>query len=415
MESKATFEQLLLEIEKQEETINGYLQEAEEQGSIDPSFEEYLSQAKLELQKKREELLKQQELAKSIRSSQELISSLEIQDMEEKTPIIKRNNTNGFKESSVPTEKYPFYSVQKIEPQKPKQRSSSLLIGNQPKIEPEQIFKKKINTKSNSLSPSARRYEKSPQKPELSENVIDNVYTPAIKKKKIPIIKVDETKEIECEDISPEKMHKSAISDFSNISSILNDKDLESKMETLQWYRELRNSAHEKMLELKEQILLEKEKKLQSLVNSLTDSAKSGDYLRANNMNRTNPNLPPLSPKRNKEILLKATNTPKSMRNSSNFQDYAYFAGKSRSAESSPSGIERKNSANTNIPPTDNSNFNQKSRIAAIKKNFKEPMPSIKPDWLPKKEKISELVKALPGIPSEIVPKLVQNINKTQA
>ncbi|CAG9319538.1 unnamed protein product [Blepharisma stoltei] len=398
MESKTTYENLLLEIAKQEETIDGYFREAEEQGSIDPNFEEYLNQAKLELHKKREELLKRQEMTNSIRS-QSLKISKEDAEPEENSPKIKRARTVEFEEKVNPKNKYPFYSIKNIELRKPNQRSSSTLIENSQNSKPIQIFKKISRTRSNNTSPSERRYEDSP-KEVLSEYIVDDVYTPVIQKRKIPIIKVD--KSVEIEENIPDLMLKRAISDISNISSFLNDKDIGDKLETLQWYRELKNSAHEKMLDLKEQILMEKEKKLQTLIEYLPGAAKNNneclpevaknnnEYLKA----KSKANLPPLSPKRNEEVLTKAKTSPHPRSKQVTFQLVSH--NKTRSAGSSPD-----NSSNYNP--------NCKEMISKNSQNTKS--QSFIP--LNKEDKFAELVNALPGIPSEIASKLVKDIKIT--
>lgn len=78
------------------------------------------------------------------------------------------------------------------------------------------------------------------------------------------------------------------------------DGSIEKNIDTFQRYREIRNQAHEKMLNLKEQILIEKEKKLQNALETMMLNMN-----RLSNVTTERPKskeLPPLSPRRTIDV-----------------------------------------------------------------------------------------------------------------
>lgn len=185
MECKPTLDELLAEISKQEEIIDGYIRDAEEQGNLDPSFEEYLNQAKIDLQNKREEIFKQHLEVKAVNSFPDVI--------EVKTPIIKSRKVTQSKNLDQ-NNRYPFYSIQNVPLVKHVARCTSAGHDKQPG--PEKIFKQSM-CKSNSNSPSALRYEPKKEKEVLSTDINSEVFKPihSNHSKRIPIIKVETNSE----------------------------------------------------------------------------------------------------------------------------------------------------------------------------------------------------------------------------
>jgi hypothetical protein len=235
MEIDQRFAALMDEITKQEELIENYANKLEEAGNIDPSIEDYLQNTREELRLKKQKLI--QEFQPKQADEKKRLSIINLKDGDDSPRVKLTKNTP--KASSSRAEKFPFYSVHKIEIEKnPDSLKDNL--GSSKKNLPEQIFKKKSGS-SRGNSPSAFRY--SPQTSPLeNKRRIENIENPD-----------PEISSTECSLTNVDKLNDLGSIEYSEA------------YRQYQQMRELRNKAHEKMLKLKEKMLYEKEAQLKAM------------------------------------------------------------------------------------------------------------------------------------------------------
>ena len=184
MELDERYNALMSEIIKQEELIENYANKLEDAGNIDPTIEEYLQNTREELRQRKLKLIEEfTPKEKSLKNSSNIRISINEGDDSPKVKA-KCNTPNAFKNRA---EKFPFYSVHKIE-----------VVKNPPK--PTNIFKKDSSS-TRGYSPSALRY--SPHTSPLPEKII----TKEVYKKKKSLGSQDSgNSSTECSMISFEKM-----------------------------------------------------------------------------------------------------------------------------------------------------------------------------------------------------------------
>lgn len=240
MDLEDQYEKLLSEITKQEEIIENYASKLEEEGNIDPSIEEYLFTAREELRLRKEKLNEEFKPKNII---------IEVEDRKsdpfspEESPRAKFK-ANTPKIENPPTEKFPLYSVQRIEVSKSPSR-------------PVNIFKKVDQPRKRSTSSS--RYTNSPAKS------LENGF----KSQETGLKKTDE-------------VEKDCLSDCSleSINEKLSSSNMELSVFKSSQGPHISNPTYEKILETKEKLLAEKEKKLDSLMKLIGNnnvSSKRGE------------------------------------------------------------------------------------------------------------------------------------------
>lgn len=241
MELNDRFSALMSEIQKQEEVIENYARKLDEEGNIDPSIEEYLTNAREELQQRKAKLIEEfrpkDEAKQSLTSSRQPRPSTNEGELSPKAK--GKCNTPGPKSSRA--EKFPFYSVHKIEVEK-----------NQ--VGPKNIFKNNTGTPRGN-SPSAARY--SPK----------NNPGPEMIQRKRTFEFPDTLEEI------------ASSTDCSTNYEVSNDYNAD--FIKFQKMRELRNWAHEEMLKQKELLLKRKEKDLEAMMHYIESNSitlRRGNY-----------------------------------------------------------------------------------------------------------------------------------------
>ncbi|CAG9311654.1 unnamed protein product [Blepharisma stoltei] len=133
---------------------------------------------------------------------------------------------------------------------------------------------------------------------------------PKPKKKVIPAIKIDSVKETGPEE--PDELNASEIQKLVELDS--EDLEIQDSIEKMNKLREIKNKAHEEMLNIKEKILQAKEKKLETLLNQLAaqTSPKSANETKSNNASYIKLGLPSLSRSRLSPNVFKSnSNSPR--------------------------------------------------------------------------------------------------------
>lgn len=209
METKEKFRELIQEILKQEEAIKSHLIALANEGIKDEELESYLKVTLIDFESKRNSI--QQEFQFN---------------------FIPTAPTTTSKKPLTPT------SYQKTE------TDPVIPLKIIPQLE---IFKKKISP-IRGTSPSALRY--SPIQSPVSERIERNRVADIFSNTQSPIPST-----------------RSSGSSIDKASIFLPSNEFNPKlMKKYQYQREIRNNAHEKMLLIKEKILLDKEKKIYSLI-----------------------------------------------------------------------------------------------------------------------------------------------------
>ncbi|OMJ73751.1 hypothetical protein SteCoe_27495 [Stentor coeruleus] len=247
MELDDRFSALMSEIQKQEEVIENYARKLDEDGNIDPSIEEYLTNAREELQQRKVKLIEEFKPKDEAKQSLNLRKSRPSTNEGEFSPKAKSKcNTPGPKSSRAG--KLPFYSVHKIEVEK-----------NQ--VGPKNIFKNNQGTPRGN-SPSASRYSpKNNPGPEM----------------------IQRKKTFEFHDTLEEIASSTDCSTTYEVSN-----DYNADFIKFQKMRELRNWAHEEMLKQKELLLKRKEKDLEAMMHYIESNSitlRRGNYSEADDVN----------------------------------------------------------------------------------------------------------------------------------
>ncbi|OMJ86258.1 hypothetical protein SteCoe_12239 [Stentor coeruleus] len=248
MELNERFTTLMSEINKQEEVIENYAKKLEEDGNFDQSMEDYLSKAREELQDRKakiiEEFRSKEENKQSLSNTR--FSRPSINEGEVSPKAKGKCNTPGPKSSRA--EKFPFYSVHKIEVEKTP-------------VGPKNIFKNNTNTPRGN-SPSAARYSpKHNPGPQLVQRKMT----------------------FEFNDTLEEVASSTDCSTTNEINSEFNADFIK-----YQKLRELRNWAHEEMLKQKECLLKKREKELDAMMRYIESNSitlRRGNYSEIDDVN----------------------------------------------------------------------------------------------------------------------------------
>lgn len=233
MDKRLKLEDFILELEKEEQNIEKQKLCLKNDGILDENLDCYLTES-INLIKDRKEKLIKDFYPKKI------LKNIKTKHSPTAVPIKKTHNNNKYEIShDQQTTNKSLYSVHNIQ----KKNVSPLAT---------EIFRKKISPERGN-SPSAMRY--SPQLFPASE-IVEKV-------KNLDILSGYESP------VSSTRSSGSSIDKLVSNSTGNSDAYSYELYKKYQEKREIRNRAHEDMLKLKEQILLQKEKKLEEILKTI--------------------------------------------------------------------------------------------------------------------------------------------------